>query len=68
MNVPVTYMMMVDGRAYTFGGIAGSFGADAAISIAACLLVGLLLTQLRGQAFAAGGPTYEPVQALPQED
>ena len=29
-NVPVAYMLYVDGRAYSFGGVRGSFAADAA--------------------------------------
>ncbi len=47
--VPITYMMIADGRGYSAGAIAGSFGTDAAISIASCLLVGLLLYRLNGK-------------------
>jgi PAT family beta-lactamase induction signal transducer AmpG len=41
-QIPLTYMQMIDGRAYDFGGVAGSFAADAVISGAACVLLGLL--------------------------
>lgn len=38
--VPLTYMQMIDGRAYGFGGVAGTFAADALISGATCLILG----------------------------
>ncbi len=41
-QIPLTYMQMIDGHAYDFGGIAGTFGADALISGAACVILGLL--------------------------
>lgn len=44
-NVPVTYMMVGDGRAYSTGGVTGTLAVDASISIAACLLMGLLLSK-----------------------
>lgn len=44
-NVPVTYMMLVDGRAYTPAGLTGTFAADASISIVACVLMGFLLSR-----------------------
>lgn len=49
--VPITYMMIADGKGYARAGIAGSFGADAVISIAACLVIGLLLYRLCGRSF-----------------
>ncbi len=51
-NIPTTYMLLIDGRAYSKGGIAGSFIADAGLGIAACLVMGLVLTWVRGNAFA----------------
>ncbi len=38
-NLPITYMSFVDGWGYTWRGIAGSYGTDAALSIAVCLLL-----------------------------
>ncbi|MEA2541275.1 MAG: hypothetical protein QOH35_2641, partial [Acidobacteriaceae bacterium] len=67
-NIPVTYMMVADGRGYVMGGVAGSLAMDAGISIAACLLLGLLLYQLPGKAIRMRRETIEPLNALPQED
>jgi PAT family beta-lactamase induction signal transducer AmpG len=55
-NVPVAYMLYLDGRAYSFGGVRGSFAADALISIVVCVLIGWFLSRLPGEAFAAGLP------------
>jgi PAT family beta-lactamase induction signal transducer AmpG len=49
--VPITYMMVADGSGYSMAGIAGSLGMDAAISVASCLLIGLLLYRLSGKSF-----------------
>ena len=49
--VPITYMMVADGRGYSLGGLAGSFGMDSAISIVSCVLVGFLLYRLNGNSF-----------------
>ena len=42
-TLPLSYMQAIDGHAYGFGGANGSFAADAAISLAACLLLALTL-------------------------
>jgi len=42
-NVPITYMLFVDGSGYARGGVAGSYVADAAVSLLACLLLAALL-------------------------
>ncbi len=67
-NIPVTYMMAADGRAYAAHGIAGSFGLDAAICIATCLLAGLLLSKFDRRSFRAIPQPEEIADALPQED
>jgi PAT family beta-lactamase induction signal transducer AmpG len=41
--LPLTYMQMADGQAYGAAGVAGSFAADALISGAACVLLGLAM-------------------------
>jgi PAT family beta-lactamase induction signal transducer AmpG len=66
--IPITYMMVLDGKAYSMGRIAGSLGMDAAISIASCLLVGLLLYRLSGKSFHLGVPAVELINTLPQEE
>jgi len=67
-NIPVTYMMVIDGRGYAMGGLVGSFTVDAGIGIVACLLIGLLLYRLPGAAFSAGVKIVEPREPLLQED
>lgn len=52
-NIPVTYMMIADGRGYAIAGVTGSLAMDAGIGIAACLLLGLLMSRIRGGAFGA---------------
>ena len=58
-NVPVTYMMLIYGRGYSLGGIAGSFTTDALVSIATCLLLGLFFVRLGASAFAPATPAIE---------
>jgi PAT family beta-lactamase induction signal transducer AmpG len=67
-NVPVAYMLYLDGRAYSFGGVRGSFAADALISIVVCVLLGWFLTRLPGEAFGAGLPAVDALQTLPQDE
>lgn len=67
-NVPVTYMMVADGRGYAMGGVAGSLAMDAGISIAACLLLGVLFYWFPGKTFVTGGEIAEPAHALAQEE
>jgi len=42
-NIPITYMLFVDGAGYKRHGIAGSFAADAGLSLTASLLLGTFL-------------------------
>jgi len=51
-GVPLTYMQFIDGHAYAFGRLAGSYVADAAISLAACVILAVLL-RMRGAKAAA---------------
>jgi len=50
--VPLTYMQFIDGHAYAFGHLPGSYIADAAISLAACVILAVLL-RMRGAKAAA---------------
>jgi PAT family beta-lactamase induction signal transducer AmpG len=47
-NFPIVYMEIVDGHAYTWRGVTGSFLADAGVGILACTLLALLLKFVRG--------------------
>ncbi len=67
-NIPVTYMMVADGRGYAMGGVAGSLAMDAGVSIVACLLLGLLLQRLPGKAYGACVEAGESLNPLPQEE
>jgi hypothetical protein len=67
-NIPVTYMMVADGRGYAMGGLAGSFFIDAAVSIAACILMGLLLYWIPGGGFGTGLKAIEPHEPLLQQE
>ncbi|HEY2048606.1 MAG TPA: hypothetical protein VGH03_04640 [Caulobacteraceae bacterium] len=42
-NGPVTYMQILDGRAYGVAGIRGAFAFDSAVSLAACAVMALWL-------------------------
>jgi PAT family beta-lactamase induction signal transducer AmpG len=44
-NVPVTYVTLIDGRAYAKAGITGTLFVDAAIGIVTCLVAGLTLAR-----------------------
>jgi len=52
-NIPVTYVMLVDGHAYTAGGIRGILAVDAGIGIATCIIAGALLARFDQRANAA---------------
>ncbi len=45
--IPIMYMQVIDGRAYSWHGVTGSFLADALIGILACVLLALMLRLVR---------------------
>jgi PAT family beta-lactamase induction signal transducer AmpG len=47
IELPLIYMQAIDGHFYGFGGVSGSFLADAAFSGAACLVIGAAYWSLR---------------------
>jgi PAT family beta-lactamase induction signal transducer AmpG len=67
-NIPVAYMLVLDGRAYAAHGIAGSFGLDAALCVGACLLAGILLSKFDRMSFKAIPQLPEAVDAQRQEN
>jgi MFS transporter, PAT family, beta-lactamase induction signal transducer AmpG len=42
-NIPITYMLLIDGWGYEKRGVAGAFAADASLGIFASVLLGILL-------------------------
>jgi PAT family beta-lactamase induction signal transducer AmpG len=44
-NIPIIYMVIADGHAYSVAGTVGTFAIDALIGIATCLLAGILLAK-----------------------
>jgi MFS transporter, PAT family, beta-lactamase induction signal transducer AmpG len=67
-NVPVTYMMVIDGRGYQAAGVSGLMATDAGISIAVCVLLGVLLPRVRGKMFDSGAAAVARLGVLPQEE
>ena len=53
--LPIDYMQAIDGQAYGAGGLAGTFTADALLSLGACaVLLPFVLRWQRTGALAAG--------------
>ncbi len=48
-NIPISYMLFVDGAGYNWRGISGSYLTDAGISMLATLLLAAMLVWLRGR-------------------
>jgi MFS transporter, PAT family, beta-lactamase induction signal transducer AmpG len=54
-NIPISYMLFVDASGYSRHGVAGSFAADAGLSLIASLLLAALLLWLRRRGAEARG-------------
>lgn len=61
-NVPVTYVTLLDGRAYARAGITGTLFVDAAIGIVTCLVAGFVLKRVAGRERASAGDAVEPIR------
>jgi PAT family beta-lactamase induction signal transducer AmpG len=48
-NVPITYMLLIDGSGYERWGVAGALAVDAAVGLIACLGLGVLIATLAGR-------------------
>jgi hypothetical protein len=46
-NVPISYMLFVDGAGYSWRGVAGGYTADAGVSLIAILVLTALLIWLQ---------------------
>ena len=60
MNLPITYMGILDGWGYDRGGLVGSFVMDASLSLTACILLAIVL---RRWLFASPRATCTPVSS-----
>jgi PAT family beta-lactamase induction signal transducer AmpG len=61
-NIPITYMLLVDGWGYAQAGVPGSFAADAGLSlISAAALAALLLAHSRGRIWPQGAKAQQPL-------
>jgi PAT family beta-lactamase induction signal transducer AmpG len=63
-NIPVAYLIFIDGHAYSVGGIVGMLLTDAAIGILACTLAAILLAKFDSTAARAN----EESMALPANE
>jgi PAT family beta-lactamase induction signal transducer AmpG len=45
-NVPLTYMLVIDGRGYGRWGLSGAFAVDAALGLIACVVMAIVLLYL----------------------
>ena len=59
VGVPLTYMQIVDGRAYGVGGLTGAYLADAGLGLGACAVLAIVL-------FLARRIIDQPAQTRPQ--
>ena len=66
-NVPIVYMMVADGHAYSVAGIVGTFAVDASIGIVTCLLAGILLATVVSKASSSRTQSAQLMDAI-QED
>ena len=55
---------VADGRAYSAAGMAGAFSTDAAFSIAACLVMSILLAKLSSKVSGAAVQPRELASAM----
>jgi PAT family beta-lactamase induction signal transducer AmpG len=53
ISLPISYMQAIDGQAYGYGGVAGSFMADGILTLAACALLALALGLARKRGLVA---------------
>ena len=66
-NVPVTYVTLIDGRAYARAGITGTLFVDAAIGIVTCLVAGTLLARMERKRARSGVEDAELVEVVREE-
>jgi MFS transporter, PAT family, beta-lactamase induction signal transducer AmpG len=66
-NVPVTYVTLLDGRAYAKAGITGTLFVDAAIGIVTCLVAGTVLARMEARRAVVAAEAVTPVEVVQEE-
>jgi MFS transporter, PAT family, beta-lactamase induction signal transducer AmpG len=64
-NVPISYMLVVDGRAFGRGGVAGAFAVDAGLGVVACAVMALVLWRFGRAGEVESAQLGEAVLELP---
>lgn len=67
-NIPVTYMMLADGKGYLLRGVEGTLAMDGGISLAVSLLLGFMLMRLHGNGSRAAAMQIAPIGIVAPEE
>jgi len=66
-NVPVTYVTLLDGRAYAKAGITGTLLVDAAIGIVTCLVAGTVLARMEAKRAVVAAEAVTAVEVVQEK-
>jgi len=66
-NVPVTYVTLLDGRAYAKAGITGTLFVDAAIGIVTCLVAGTVLARMEAERAVVAAEAVTAVEVVQEK-
>jgi len=66
-NVPVTYVTLLDGRAYAKAGITGTLFVDAAIGIVTCLVAGTVLARMEEKRAVVAAEAVTAVEVVQEK-
>ena len=66
-NVPVTYVTLLDGRAYAKAGITGTLFVDAAIGIVTCLVAGTVLARMEAKRAVVAAEAVTAVEVVQEK-
>jgi len=66
-NVPVTYVTLLDGRAYAKAGMTGTLFVDAAIGIVTCLVAGTVLARMEAKGAVVAAEAVTAVEVVQEK-